>query len=433
MSMPKKVLQDIKKVKHEIKTELPKNLPKSRIERSESDLFSRPTFYTPEVMEEKESGSSRYALWVIALISVVFLFFAVSFLFSGAKVTVNPKTYNLALDKSFSALRDSNADDALSFNLVSIPGEESKTIQVAEEKEVSTKAEGTVVIYNAFSSSPQTLDINTRLEGSNGKIYKTKTKTSIPGMDKDGKPGSVEVGIYGSEAGEEYNSGPLDFKIFGFKGTAKYSKFYARSKGDITGGFEGKLHQVPDDQKANLVEELEKALKEKLLKDITKQIPDGFTLFKDAVFLELENKNFSFASSDANVVATIKGTLYGFLFNEKKLTKKIVEGEIPNYDGSDVFISNLHDLEFSLTNGDISTLKDIKNVNFNLSGNARVVWTIDANKLISDLLGKHKKDFNQILSQYPNIASADMVIKPAWKNSFPNKSKDIKIIMNYLQ
>jgi hypothetical protein len=81
MSMPKKVLQDIKKVKHEIKTELPKNLPKSRIERSESDLFSRPTFYTPEVMEEKESGSSRYALWVIALISVVFLFFAVSFLF----------------------------------------------------------------------------------------------------------------------------------------------------------------------------------------------------------------------------------------------------------------------------------------------------------------------------------------------------------------
>ena len=49
-------------------------------------------------------------------------------------------------------------------------------------------------------------------------------------MTKDGKPGSVEVGIYGSSAGPEYNSIPIDFKIFGFKNTPKYAKIYARSK-----------------------------------------------------------------------------------------------------------------------------------------------------------------------------------------------------------
>ncbi|MBU0611867.1 hypothetical protein KKA39_03190 [Patescibacteria group bacterium] len=429
--MPKKILQDIKKVKYEIKEELPKDLPRSKIDRPESRLFSHPTFYNPEPID-KNSDGPKYTLWIVALISVVFLFFAVSFLFSGAKILVTPKTYDFDLSDSFSASRDSD-DGNLSFSLVSIAGEESKIVQVEEEKDVSIKAEGTVIIYNTFSSSPQTLNIDTRLEGSNGKIYKTKEKVVVPGAGGEDKPGSIEVGIYGAEAGAEYNSEPLDFKIYGFKGTSKYDKFYARSKGNIAGGLTGKLHQVPDDERDTLVKELEVVLKERLLKNIIEQIPTGFALFEGAVFLEVENKDFNFTSSDINVPVVVKGTLYGFLFNEKKLTKKIVEANVSNYDGSDVFISNLRDLDFSFISKDIVSFKDIKNINFSLSGNAKIVWSIDTVKLASDLLGKNKKEFSEVLSQYSNIASADMNIKPAWKNSFPDKSKDIKIIVNYPQ
>ena len=75
-------------------------------------------------------------------------------------------------------------------------------------------------------------------------------------MTKDGKPGSVEVGIYGSSAGPEYNSIPIDFKIFGFKNTPKYAKIYARSKGAITGGFQGKFPVISDDEKASVINEL---------------------------------------------------------------------------------------------------------------------------------------------------------------------------------
>src|SRR3989344_6062534 len=105
-----------------------------------------------------------------------------------------------------------------------ISGEESKVVQDTKTKDVIEKAKGTVLIYNNFSSVPQRLDIDTRLEGSNGKIYKTVKKIVVPGM-RSSAPGSVEVGIYAAAGGEEYNSGPLDFTIFGFKGTPKYSKF----------------------------------------------------------------------------------------------------------------------------------------------------------------------------------------------------------------
>ncbi|MFA6523942.1 MAG: hypothetical protein WC264_01185 [Candidatus Paceibacterota bacterium] len=426
--MSKNLLQDIIKVKYvkKEKEEVPQ-----RIERPESRIFSRPKFSEPEFTEEEDNKKPRYSLWIVALVSIVFLFFAISFLFSGAKITINPKTKDISLNQNFSAVKDSNNSDTLSFDLVAISGEENKIVQVDEEKDLLVKAEGIVVIYNAFNSSSQTLDIDTRLEGSNGKIYKTKEKIKVPGMTKDGKPGSVEVGIYGVEAGEEYNSTPLDFKIFGFKGSSKYDKFYARSKGEIIGGIIGKFYQISDTEKVAVVNELKDTLKTKLLEKINDQIPNGFVLFKDAVFLNINNENQSFVSKDNQVPVNIKGTLYGFLFNGEKLTKKIIETDVEDYDGSDVYISNLSNLIFSISGGEIASFKDVKNIDFNLSGTAKIVWNFDGEKLITDLLGKKKKDFNQILTLYSNIESADLVIKPAWKNSFPDKSKDIKIIVNY--
>lgn len=414
--MAKNLLQDMVRVKRIRKEEA-----LEEIERPESRAHSY-------LEADRKNRGSQYALWLVALISVVFLFFAISFVFSGAKVVVNPKVKDVTFSGSLSAVKDSNTDD-LSFDLVVVSGEEKKTVQGGEEKDVSEKAQGTILIYNAFSSSPQILSVDTRLEGSNGKIYKTKTKTVVPGMVKDGTPGKVEVGIYASEAGEEYNSDPLDFKIFGFKGNPKYSKFDGRSIGKITGGLKGKFRQISDVEKTAVKD----ALQGKLFKKVSDQIPSGFVLFKDSAFLNIDDENVDYTSGDGMVSIDIKGTLYGFLFNERKLTKKIIETDAETYNIDDVFVSNMKDLAFSLTTKDAILFKDVKNIAFNLSGMPKIVWKIDSEKLISDLLGKRKKDFYQILSQYPDIKSADLKLTPAWKTSFPDKSKDIKIIVNYPQ
>jgi len=416
--MAKNLIEDMVRVKRIRKEETPEE-----IERPEPSVYSY-------LEADKKDRGSQYALWFVALVAVVFLFFAVSFVFSGAKITVNPKVKDMAFNENLSAIKDSNTDD-LSFDLVVISSEEKKTMQGGEEKDVLEKATGTVLIYNAFSSSSQPLSLDTRLEGSNGKIYKTKTKTVVPGTAKDGTPGSVEVGIYASEAGEAYNSDPLDFKIFGFKGMPKYDKFYARSKGKITGGLVGKFHQISDAEKETAMNELKDALQAKLFKKVADQIPSGFALFKNSVFLNIDDENVDYTSADGTVSVGVKGTLYGFLFNERKLTKKIIENDTETYNVDDVFISNIKDLTFSLTTKDATLFTDVKNIAFNLSGTPKVVWKVDTEKLISDLLGKRKKDFYQVLSQYPNIKSADLSLKPAWKTSFPDKSKDIKIIVNY--
>ena len=370
----------------------------------------------------------RYMLWFVALVSIIFCFFAFSFLFSKAEVMVNLKTKDIVLNKNLSASLDQNVD-VLPFELTHISGNTSKTIFL-EEKDFNEKAKATIILYNKFSLASQILSIDTRLDGSNGKIYKTKTKVVIPGMSKNGTPGQINVDIYAEKEGADYNSSPLDFKISGFKGTSKYEKIYGRSTGDITGGIVGKSRQVSDVQKIDTGEELKTVLENKLFNEISSQIP-GFLLYKEATFLKTDDIMTGPVSSDGSVVLTLPGTLYGIIFDEQKLTQKIVKDNVENYDNSDVYIPNIKDLTFSLTDKDNILFDSVRNINFNLSGPAKIVWKLDIEKFTADLLNKPKKDFNQILLQYPNIDSALVKLSPPWIPSLPSKIKNIKVTVDY--
>ncbi|MEK7459690.1 MAG: hypothetical protein AAB636_01330 [Patescibacteria group bacterium] len=429
--MAKNLIQDMIPAKH-----INKIIVSDKVKDIDLDSLKLPN----TKMEDWDgSKKSPRMLWFVAIISIVFLFFALSTLFASAKIGINPKMQDLVLNTNLSASKDSNIANVLPFSLISLSGEETKIILAGEEKEYKEKAKGTVVIYNNYSSSSQRLSIETRLEGSNGKIYKTTEAVVVPGITKvqnsagvlEEKPGSVEIDIYGAEEGAEYNSSPLDFKIFGFKGNPKYSKFYARSKGDITGGIIGNLRLASEEDKTKAIDELKTILQDKLFKKATDQLPSGYILFKDAVIFKSDDQNIDISPKENDVSIKIKGTLYGFLFEEKKLTKKIVETVISDYKGDEVYIPKIKEFSFSLASqSNLYNFTDVKNISFSLTGTSKITWKIDESSLSDVLLGKTKKEFNEILEQYPNIDSADLTIRPFWRKSIPKKLKDIKIIVN---
>ena len=421
--MSKNTFQDIIKVKKkqvEINQRKISGFDKEREAPVPSDLLN---------IKKKKNISNNF-LWVIALISVVSLFFAISFLFSNATVTVIPKTKDFMVDKTLTATKASGTE-GLTYDLVVLSGEEQKEVVGGEEKDWEVPATGHVLIYNSFNTSPQIISAGTRLEGSNGKIYKTKIKVIIPGMLKNNTPGKIGVDIFGEKNGEEYNSGPLDFKILSFKGSSKYLKIYARSVGDIMGGLSGKSSQLSDSDKENAVQQLKDTLCKKLLEKAKNQIPKDFVLLNNATFLNIDEQNITASKNPSSFIVSIKGTFNGILFNKVKLTKEIISEVLTDSDNKDVYISNIENLALSSFDQNLITLSDMKDITFNLSGTIKIVWMTDGDKLIIDLLSRNKKDFNQILLQYPNIDSADLAIKPFWENSFPSKIKDIKVIINY--
>ncbi|MEI7709565.1 MAG: hypothetical protein WCI76_02520 [bacterium] len=422
--MPRNLLQDMVKTKRATVRMAPlekESIAPKHIEHTPIEVYG--------VLGGKQKGKSRHTLWIVAVVCLLFFAFSISYLFFSATITVHPKFKDVALNSSFSAT--SNSMDPLPFNVIVVSGEEDKTLQATETKDVLQKAQGSVVIYNNFGLAPQKLAVATKLLASSGKIYKIKTAIEIPGM-KGGVPGSIEVGIEASEDGEAYNSGPLDFNILGFKDTPKYSKFYARSKGSLAGGFKGVTPFISDTEKTSTLAAMKASLQQKLLQKATDQIPAGFILFKDAVFLNIDDSNIDFNSHDASTVPlALKGTLYGVLFDEQKLTNKIVKDNVKNSDGSsEVYIPNIKDLSFSLAGAtNASNFNNLESIDFNLKGQVKIVWKLDQDKFVSDLLGASKKDFNKILLQYTSIDSAELVISPFWKSSLPSNSKDIKVLI----
>ncbi len=379
---------------------------------------------------DANQGSSR-GIWFLALLCVLTLIFALSWFFSEAKVTINPKVLDVALDKNFFSAKGALTSD-LAFDLIVVSGEAKREVVGAEKREVEESAKGRVIIYNNYSSATQRLDINTRLEGSNGKIYKTEKQIVVPGKKSDGTPGSIEVNVYASLPGESYNSGPLDFTIFGFKGTPKYSKFYARSKSDMAGGKVGTVNSVAPEVETQIINELKTSLQEELLQKASGSIPAGFILFHGATSLSIDSQEINpVPEKEGTAEIKITGSLHGFLFDEASLIEKIAAVSVEGYDGSEVMIPNLRDLNFTIYDQDALSFKDTKNLTFNLSGETKIVYKVDENKLLADLVGRSKKDINQILSDYPNVVSGNVTLKPFWRNSLPEKPKDVKLIINY--
>lgn len=387
------------------------------------------------ILEEYKSGSngprrSKLALWSIAGASLLALFFALSFLFAGATVTLTPKVAGVTVDANWSATKDSTGD-GLAFQIVSLAGEESANLPSTGTKQVEANATGTVTIYNAYSSAPQKLLINTRLETPDGKIYKIDSAVTVPGtttVNGQKVAGSVKVSAHASVGGEEYNIGLSDFTIPGFKGDPRYAKFYARSITPMSGGAKGNLNYVSIEDYKKTQDGLTSVLKDKLLKQALAQTPGGFVVFNDGVFLKPEVAVPNVYSKTNLITVTQKGTLYAFLFDEKKLTKKIAEDSISQFDGSDAVIPDLKDLKFTLKNKTLVDPAAAKEISFSLSGQADVVWTVDQMKLADDLAGKKKKDFKDILSNYESIDRAEVAFKPFWRNTFPDDPKKIKIV-----
>ena len=169
-------------------------------------------------------------------------------------------------------------------------------------------------------------------------------------------------------------------------------------------------------------------LRDALLARLETERPAGFVLYDDAV-------TFSFNSLPAvaygDNLATIKeqGVLRVPLFKENDLAKFLAEKSVPGYEGLPVRLSDYKALTFAYTSP-TTTISDISaqsELSFSLTGNAEIVWQFNENELKADLLGVEKTAISQILGKYPAIESAEAVVRPFWKTTFPREMREITV------
>jgi hypothetical protein len=434
--MPKKIIQDIYTSKKSIRlinrSDLGqiKTIDKRNTKKPLPEKRNRPSYL--ETDDKKISKSSQFFLWIICIAVVIFLLYIVSSVFSSATITITPKKETISLNDTYN-ISTKTTTDGLHFEVMTVKKEMSKLIDIDGEEYVERKSIGKAVIYNNDSTLKQRLINNTRLETSDGLIYRIRQSVDVPGIKTINgvkTPGSVEVEIIADVAGEKYNMKLSDLKgdftIPGFKGSTKYKTFYARLSSDTSGGFIGKVPKVSEQKLTENKIALGNELKAELLKEIYSQKPEGNIIFKDNYFIKFNEPTNSIESDKYKI--SEGATAYVIMFNELEISKYFAKLKIKNFDDSLVNILGYENVVSTIT-GTTEKIWEESSLKIKFVGKADIVWQYDSKTILSKIKGQNKKILLSILEDNKtSITEIKASIRPQWNQSFPENPKKIKIV-----
>jgi len=373
------------------------------------------------------------------ILSFVFLVLLAIFCYvtlSKAEINVWPETENLNLIEK--ADIDANAAKVDSV-LKIIPAQnlqKEKTVvqtfpasgKISKEE----KAQGTVKVYNAFSTSPQVLVATTRFVSADGKVFRTPVKITIPGGTYDkGKliPGSVDIKIVADQPGESYNIGPTTFSIPGFAGTDKYTKFYGESSEAMSGGYQSEVSKVTEEDLAKAEEtiidkakkECNDLLQEELKKNQTASVLD---YIPDSVQSEIIEK---FSAVSANQEAQ------EFSFQAKAQCRTLVfkKEDINNYVREAIAFQIPQDKKLYEESLKINYNVDEVNletgqIEVSITITAKIYADLDVISFKNALKGKSLLEAKLFLENYPKVLKASVKFWPFWVNKVPDELSKIK-------
>ncbi len=388
--------------------------------------------YEGDNNDRYDSNPPRILLWVVAGASIIGLIFVISMLFSGATVHVTVKSSQYTLNaQPFTAISSDQTSTttgesesgAVVFQTITLSDTTSVDVASSGEVSTSTKATGRVILYNNYNKSPQTLVSTTRIQTPDGHIYRLANDVVIPGQKiVAGKltPGSIESDIVADAAGAEYNSDPQDFSIAGFKGTVKYTTFYGRSKGPITGGISGNVQTVSAADLATANDTIQKKLTDSLTQKIISQTPDRFTLYKSTINIQITDLPQKASQIAGKVTISAKGNASAVIFDTTSLIQAIAATS-----SSDLEDPDLDKLSFMITTAD-SASPPVGKFDFTLTGTTTVKQSFSNQDLKGELVGLSRTDAQKIFQKYA-FDKVDAVIKPFWKKNFPDTVDKIVI------
>lgn len=365
---------------------------------------------------------------------------ALSLMFAGATVTVYPKQDTVVVNTTFTASQGKE-ENVLAFERVVIERTANRSVAALGEEQVEERAEGTITIYNEYSTTPQRLIKRTRFATPDGRIYRIQNAVEIPGKKSDDTPGSVEALVVAEEPGESYNiSGPQTFSVPGFAGTPQEGKVYAKSTADFTGGFAGIRRTIDEGDRATALEQLETQLRDELMAAAFNGAdqPPGQYLSKDAVFFEFTTLPDELVEPD-KVTLSLSGKLHGVLFPVDEFASRLAHSTLASYGGEQVRVDNPDELMVKLEPVQNTETPEAvapwqaETYNVQVEGKARFIWEFDADALAEDLAGMDKVILDApyeggILESYVGIDRLQASVRPFWKKSFPGSPEDIVVL-----
>lgn len=436
----KKIIMDIvpKKGKFNFDVDKKKDndfLNKLKDSRSLSSKKSEEKIIYEKKQMFSDSRSSFIKKGFIILVILIFLIAGFTYyILSPASLAVIKITPNSKIVSINSFLKAAETEGDIPLSFIKLRQEKEEKIPILGLEKVSKKASGKIVIYNSFSASSQTLIKSTRFESSNGKIFRIEKPVIVPGMKTiNGKkvPGSIEAMVYAEISGDEYNIALSDFTIPGFKGTAKFNKFYARSKTQITGGYSGVAPKIKEEDVIKIKKKLKEELEQEAFSKILNESDNNAVLLKDGLLtnfsseISLPKNNVESALirgvAEISVPVLKKDKIFDYL-----VKKYLNSDESSSYD---YYIKNFNSLSLKIVKNESAKFNsdnaEVKEITIKIEGNAIFLSKINEVKLKSELISE--RDITKVFKSHSEIENAKVLLSPFLKRKMPQTPDKIKI------
>jgi hypothetical protein len=448
----KKSTQDIKIKKPGIAT-----ISRKDIMVTSGEKIRRPTIYTQEkhhtqidadIVDPKPETRLKSTAYTIrkkpprirrslTIVLVIFLIasgiYVCSTTFQNAQVIINQKHQVFTLtNEQFTASQDQAAP--LRFDLMIVSDTQYQDMVLTQSANVSLKAQGTVTVYNQYSSKPITLGAHTYIADSTGKTYLTDKALTVPGFttDKTTKAitsGTANVTITAFLPGDTYNGSPTDFTITAYKNSTKFTKIYAKAASTLTGGAQGLIYTLTPAQQGVIDGQAQSTFKDSLMKKVTAQVPAGYILYPAASqFSYQTDPTWSSSTPDAKV--PISGTVSAVIIKKSDLDLALIKRLLPQSTDTEISEIQLEDTEnltyaFSQVNQVID--KNTQLIGFTLSGSLHAHWNPDLGSLKNSLTGISSTVVTSVFQADPGITNAQVHIFPPWQSHLPTDPTKIHI------
>ena len=196
----------------------------------------------------------------------------------------------------------------------------------------------------------------------------------------------------------------------------------------MTGGASGTVPVVDAVTESNTVTALVTALGPDLNSSIQAKVPAGYTLLPGSATTTYQELAPAPSATTGQVDVKEQGTITAVVFPNAALAKAIATSITAlGYNGEPLTIASSSSLTLSSTGGipDAS----VSSFTFTLSGTVALIYTVDPTKIAAAVAGETRSAAEVALTNYPEVKRAVIVLRPFWKQTFPQDPSSISVVV----
>jgi hypothetical protein len=398
-----------------------------------------------QVVEKPKRRKKKHRFpWALSILGTVVVLAGVGFFisshFANATFTLVPKTVPATINGTY-VIPPASAG-SFGYEIMTLSGSASTTVPASLGAYTETKAQGSVTVYNAYSAQAQKLVAGTRLSANSGLVYRLTSSIVVPGYTKSGvtvMPGSIKTTIVAEKAGADYDIGGSDvisdLKFIAYKGTAKYSGFYARLASDISGGFAGSKTVIAPNVLASSTADLQTALSAELERKLMNTLPDGYVMYPRMAVSSYGKPVVGQVSTSTSAGArlSIDATTYGIMFKKTDLARFLAGASSTAVFGQYGYtVPEIDGLSFIMTNQNNFSVAKKSNVTARISGSFELIGSIPVDSLRSSLSGAPLSQTQNILKKYGpviDLSHSSAEINPPWVTTVPTDKNRVSMVI----